>query len=229
MNKWPPIPPPNVNVGMPKNVNVRYWGRPSSPSKWSQKRTHRIPNLQLELTPGHKCPQQYLFGYNTFPSTLPRIHQTHSSSPLFSHPTTIFPWPILVDQSLHRRFAHWLRNWQIDFLQSIALTLNTYDISQNSVLPGIGCNAQGFFINIGDVSSAWWTLVITLHTFLIIAGGNKVRIWVIEKSKSGKLRWIFAITLWICAFFLSTVGLFLIQYVEKKGPFCIFHLRKCLI
>lgn len=64
-----------------------------------------IPDLQLELTSGHKCHQQHISGYNPFPPTLPGIHQTHSSKPRYSHPSTIFPGPILVDQSLHRRFT----------------------------------------------------------------------------------------------------------------------------
>ena len=77
----------------------------------------------------------------------------------------------------------------LDFLQSIGLSLDSYESGQNSVLPGNGCNAEGLFINIGDVSSAWWTLVITLHTFLVIAGGHRVRNWIVEKSGEGKWRW----------------------------------------
>jgi hypothetical protein len=92
-------------------------------------------------------------------------------------------------------------------------------------MPGTGCNAQGFFINIGDVASAWWTFVITLHTFLILAGGPNVRGWVAEKSVAGKARWVLCFVLWFAVFFLSTVGIFLIQNVDpKNGPFCILLL-----
>jgi G protein-coupled glucose receptor regulating Gpa2 len=110
----------------------------------------------------------------------------------------------------------------IDFLQGIGLTLNLYGVSKNAVLPSNGCNAQGFFINIGDVSSAWWTLVITLHTFLVIAGGPNIRGWVTTKSETGKARWVLVFVLWFGVFFLSTVGMFLIQNIDpQNGPFCI--------
>ena len=88
------------------------------------------------------------------------------------------------------------------------------------MLPGNGCNAQGLFINIGDVSSAWWTLVITLHTFLVIGGGHRVRNWIVDKSVSGKTRFVLALGLWSAVLFMSTAGIFLVQNVEKRGPFC---------
>ena len=109
-----------------------------------------------------------------------------------------------------------------DFLQGIGITLDTYGVSRNSVMPGNGCNAQGIFINIGDVASAWWTFVIALHTFLILAGGPKVRGWVAEKSVTGNFRWVLCFVLWFSVFFLSTVGIFMIQNLDSSnGPFCI--------
>jgi len=82
-----------------------------------------------------------------------------------------------------------------DFFQAIRITLDTYVVSKNAVMPGSGCNAPGLFINIGDVGSAWWTFVITLHTFLVLAGGPNIRGWVAEKSVGGKSRRILCVAL----------------------------------
>lgn len=110
----------------------------------------------------------------------------------------------------------------IDFLQGIGIVLDLYEVSNNSAVPGNGCNAQGLFLTLGDVSSAWWTLIIALHTFLVIAGGPNIRGYVAEKSVSGKERWILCFSLWFAVLFLSTVGMFLIQNINPaNGPFCI--------
>jgi hypothetical protein len=108
-----------------------------------------------------------------------------------------------------------------DLLQGIGLTLNTYSISKNAVVPGKGCNAQGFFINTGDLASAWWTFVIALHTFSVLAGGTKWRAWATEISTKGKTRWFLAAALWTGSIFLSMIGMTLIQRLHPElGPFC---------
>jgi hypothetical protein len=136
----------------------------------------------------------------------------------------------LVGQSLDSGYAYLSFVLIADFLQAIGITLDTYGVSRNAVMPGNGCNAQGFFINIGDVSSAWWTFVITLHTFLVLAGGPKIRGWVAEKSVAGKARWVLCFVLWFAVFFLSTVGIFMIQNIDPtNGPFCILPLGIRLI
>jgi len=137
----------------------------------------------------------------------------------------------LARQSLYSRYAHYHFLVLIeDFIQGIGITLDMYGVSQNAVMPGNGCNAQGLLINLGDVASAWWTFVITVHTFLVIVGRPKVRTWVAEKSVTGKFRWVLCFVVWFSVFFLSTVGIFLIQNIDPtKGPFCILRLGIKLI
>jgi hypothetical protein len=100
------------------------------------------------------------------------------------------------------------------------LTLNTYSIAREAVLPGAGCNAQGVLINIGDVASAWWTLVIAVHTFLLLAGRVQWRSWAAEKSVKGKGRWILCAGVWSGSIFLSTFGLVIQNYHPDNGPYC---------
>jgi len=88
-------------------------------------------------------------------------------------------------------------------------------------VPGAGCNAQGFFINIGDISSAWWTFIIAMHTFLVLVGGRKWKAKAIEISVKGKTRWFVVAGLWTMFLFLSSIGMILIQRLHPdRGPFC---------
>jgi hypothetical protein len=106
------------------------------------------------------------------------------------------------------------------------LTLNTYSIARDAVVPGTGCTAQGILINIGDVASAWWTLVIAVHTFLVLAGRAQWRSWAAEKSVKGKSRWFLLGGVWSGSIFLSTFGLAIQNYYPDNGPYC--ELLRCL-
>lgn len=93
-------------------------------------------------------------------------------------------------------------------------------------MPGKGCNAQGFFINMGDTASACWTLVIAIHTFLQLAGGPNIRGWVAEKSMKGKSRWVLCTGVWFNACFLSSFGMIALERLTpENGPFCTFTAR----
>lgn len=110
-----------------------------------------------------------------------------------------------------------------DFVQSIGWALSSYNIAHDGLSPGFACDVQGFFINVGDVGSSVWSLVIAVHTVLLLAGGQRIRIWAAEQSTSGHGRWIFCISIWISIIFLGLVGPLVVQriYIETKGPFCI--------
>ena len=109
----------------------------------------------------------------------------------------------------------------IDLVQSIGWGLSAHSLATNSLWPGIACDIQGFFINSGDVASSIWSLVIALHTFLLLAGGQRSRAWAAEKSTSGRGRWFFCFGTWAFIFFLGVIGPILVQRVNPdKGPFC---------
>ena len=110
----------------------------------------------------------------------------------------------------------------LDFVQSIGWALSSYNIAYDRLLPGIECNVQGFLINVGDVSSSVWSLVIAIHTVLLLAGGQRTRVWAAEKSTGGKGRWILCICIWLSIIFLGLIGPLAIQRIyPDKGPFCI--------
>jgi hypothetical protein len=100
------------------------------------------------------------------------------------------------------------------------LALNTNAIAKNAASPGIGCNAQGFFITAGDLASAWWTLTIAGHTFLVLAGGSKWKNWAAEKSTEGKGRWVLAFVIWSVSVFLSSIGIAIELIYPQNGAFC---------
>jgi hypothetical protein len=106
-------------------------------------------------------------------------------------------------------------------IQAIGWSLSAYPLSVNRLWPGFACSVQGFFINVGDVSSSIWSLVIALHTFLLLAGGQRARAWASEKSTMGKARWFFSAGVWGGICFLGLIGPLVIEHVTGKGPFCI--------
>jgi hypothetical protein len=109
-----------------------------------------------------------------------------------------------------------------DFVQSIGWALSSYNLAHDRLWPGFACNVQGFLINVGDVGSSVWSLVIAIHTVLLLAGGQRTRIWAAEKSTSGKGRWILCVCIWMSIIFLGLIGPLVIEHLyTDKGPFCI--------
>ena len=99
--------------------------------------------------------------------------------------------------------------------------LCAYNLAKNQLWPGFACDVQGFFINVGDVGSSVWSLVIAIHTFLLLAGGQRTKAWAAEKSTSGKGRWILCACIWSGDIFLGLIGPLLVQKLHpEKGPFC---------
>ena len=100
-----------------------------------------------------------------------------------------------------------------DFVQSIGWALSSYNIAHDRLSPGFACDVQGFFINVGDVGSSVWSLAIAIHTVLLLAGGQRIRIWAAEQSTSGHGRWILCISIWISIIFLGLVGPLVVQRI----------------
>ena len=99
--------------------------------------------------------------------------------------------------------------------------LCAYNLAHNRLWPGFACDVQGFFINVGDVGSSVWSLVIAIHTFLLLAGGQRTKAWAAEKSTGGKGRWILCACIWSADIFLGLIGPLLVQKLHpEKGPFC---------
>jgi hypothetical protein len=108
-----------------------------------------------------------------------------------------------------------------DFIQAIGWVLSVDHLATNSILPGVACNAQGFFINTGDVGSALWSFVIAVHTFLLLAGKPNWRTWAAEKSMAGKGRWFLCLGIWGAVVFLGIIGPTAVYHIyPQNGPFC---------
>ena len=111
-----------------------------------------------------------------------------------------------------------------DFVQSIGWALSSYNLAHNRLWPGFACNVQGFFINVGDVGSSVWSLVIAIHTVLLLVGGQRTRVWAAEKSTGGKGRWILCLSIWASLIFLGLIGPLAVEKIHPdRGPFCNLH------
>ena len=105
-----------------------------------------------------------------------------------------------------------------DFVQSFTSLFASRFLTTNSVSLGPLCTFQAIGLISGDVGSAIWTFVITIHTFLLLAGGRHCRAWVAEKSASGKLRWVFCGVTWLFIIFSGLFGL--IFFSGSETPYC---------
>jgi len=109
-----------------------------------------------------------------------------------------------------------------DFIQALGWTLISYHLAHNSVIPSPACTIQGILINTGDLSSAIWSFVIAVHTFLVLTGGKDWGEWAARKSLQGKARWIICGGVWFAVVFLGVIGIVAIERISTPvdGPFC---------
>ncbi|KAH9210207.1 G protein-coupled glucose receptor regulating Gpa2-domain-containing protein [Leptodontidium sp. 2 PMI_412] len=85
-----------------------------------------------------------------------------------------------------------------DFQQALSFVFSFYWISKDKLVgPSPACFAQGWLIQIGDVSSGLWVLAIAVHTFINLVGQRtiKQRTFVIA-----------VVALWIFCLFLTAIG-----------------------
>jgi hypothetical protein len=109
----------------------------------------------------------------------------------------------------------------LDLIQSIGWILPSYHLAMHSVVPSLGCNVQGVFINSGDIGSALFSFVIAIHTYLFFARNGRWRKWVQDYSSGGYGRWILCGFLWFMVAFLAFIGIVLIEKLNPDdGPFC---------
>jgi hypothetical protein len=106
-----------------------------------------------------------------------------------------------------------------DFLESFSALFIIRYLTESSLITGPYCTFQAVALISGVLGSAVWTFVITLNTFLLLAGGRNTRAWLIEKSNSGWERWVFCIAIWIFILFSALFG-FIEPLDPEKGPYC---------
>jgi hypothetical protein len=90
-----------------------------------------------------------------------------------------------------------------DFQQALSFLISFYWISQNKLVgPSVACFAQGWLIQIGDMSSGLWVLAIAVHTFVGLVGQKQVPMRV----------FVFCvITLWMFCLALTAIGPIMIR------------------
>jgi len=106
-----------------------------------------------------------------------------------------------------------------DFIESFSGLFVLRYLTTSSLITGPYCTFQAVGLIAGVIGSAIWTLVITLNTFLLLAGGRNTRAWVIEKTNSGWARWVLCIAIWAFILFGALFG-FIEGSSPEKGPYC---------
>ncbi|KAJ7594675.1 hypothetical protein C8J56DRAFT_821572 [Mycena floridula] len=102
------------------------------------------------------------------------------------------------DQHLFVRthvFAYFLCILTCDLLQAIGSIMNSAWIRQMSVSLGDYCTAQAVIKHMADVATAFWSLVIAIHTFCLIVLGVKLRQFVLWTTMFGGWSAIFAVVI----------------------------------
>lgn len=101
-----------------------------------------------------------------------------------------------------------------DLFQAASFLVSFYWIAKDAILaPTPGCSAQGFFLHLGDVSSAFFVLAIAIHTY-----------WTAVMSRRVPYRIFTCIILiiWAAAIFLTVIGLAIHphDYFVRAGSWC---------
>jgi hypothetical protein len=85
-----------------------------------------------------------------------------------------------------------------DFQQALSFLISFYWISQNKLVgPSPACFAQGWLIQIGDMSSGLWVLAIAVHTFVSLVGQKIVPIRAFLAA---------VVSLWMFCLILTAIG-----------------------
>jgi len=63
-----------------------------------------------------------------------------------------------------------------DFLQAVSFLFSFYWIRIDAMLaPSTSCFAQGFLLNVGDLTSGFFVVAIALHTFHTAVKGRRIQ------------------------------------------------------
>ncbi|MBW0520191.1 hypothetical protein O181_059906 [Austropuccinia psidii MF-1] len=96
-----------------------------------------------------------------------------------------------------------------DFLQAAGFTLNLAHVGKTEIYNSGVCVAQGVLIQVGDISGAFATLAIAIHTFLVL---------IIRKPPATSLLLSFIACKWLFVLLLTTIGPLAFAQ-ESNGPF----------
>uniref|UniRef100_A0A1D1YMC9 Tachykinin-like peptides receptor 86C n=1 Tax=Anthurium amnicola TaxID=1678845 RepID=A0A1D1YMC9_9ARAE len=78
-------------------------------------------------------------------------------------------WIITQGHSRHAVVTRLVLNLILsDFIQSIGFMMSYNWLRIGDIKEGTYCDIQGFLINLGDVASGFWALVICLHTYMLV-------------------------------------------------------------
>jgi hypothetical protein len=90
-----------------------------------------------------------------------------------------------------------------DLQQALSFLISFYWISQNKIVgPSPACFAQGWLIQIGDMSSGLWVLAIAVHTFIGLVGQKVVPMRTFIMA---------VISLWMFCLVLTAIGPIMIR------------------
>lgn len=135
----------------------------------------------------------------------------------------IFGW---CNSSLQVFFSHFRpgKLTHSDFIESFSSLFVIRYLTTSSLITGPYCDFQAVGLIWGVMASAIWTFVITINTFLLLAGGRKTRAWLIDYGNSGWGRWVVCAVIWI---FILVSGLFgfMEPFDVARGPYCPHHLH----
>ncbi len=85
-----------------------------------------------------------------------------------------------------------------NFQQALSFLISFFWVSQNKLVgPSPACSAQGWLLQIGDLSSGLWVLAIAVHTFINLVGQKIVPTRTFTAS---------VIALWMFCLTLSALG-----------------------
>lgn len=85
-----------------------------------------------------------------------------------------------------------------DVQQALSFMISFHWIGQDKLVgPNSYCFAQGWLIQIGDLSSGLWVLAIAVHTFVSLVG---------QKQLSHKMFVLCVVSLWAFCLFLTAIG-----------------------
>lgn len=101
-----------------------------------------------------------------------------------------------------------------DFIQAVSFLFSFHWIRKNGIFaPSSACFAQGFLLNIGDLTSGFFVMAIAFHTFYTAVKGRRI----------GHVHFIVAVvSVWTFALLLSIIGPieYRDRYFVRAGAWC---------
>ncbi|KUJ09543.1 uncharacterized protein LY89DRAFT_761129 [Mollisia scopiformis] len=125
-------------------------------------------------------------------------------------------WKRYYDQPIHKNqvFVLIYNLLLADFQQALSFLISFHWLAQGKLVgPNTQCFAQGWLIQIGDMSSGLWVLSIAVHTFVSLVGQKQIRHRTFVAC---------VISLWTFCLFLTAIGPLLSKddFFVPAGAWC---------